>query len=86
VLPVRTRARPSKGRDPTPDPEDEIASGELVVVASGAVPRRLRSLLMEITCAGCGCVVDRGVIITRCDTHPRCCCGELRLADELESP
>jgi hypothetical protein len=32
---------------------------------------------MEIACAGCGCVVDRGVIIERCESHPSCCCGEL---------
>jgi hypothetical protein len=32
---------------------------------------------MEIACADCGCVVDRGVIVTRCDRHPCCCCGEL---------
>ena len=32
---------------------------------------------MEIACADCGCVVDRGVIILPCGTHPECCCGDL---------
>jgi hypothetical protein len=40
---------------------------------------------MEIACAGCGCVVDRGVIIKRCDSHRRCCCGELPVRDHSES-
>ena len=34
---------------------------------------------MEITCAECGCLVDRGEIVTPCDQHPDCCCGELPL-------
>jgi hypothetical protein len=36
---------------------------------------------MEITCADCGCLVDRGVIIQRCETHPDCCCHELRVRE-----
>jgi hypothetical protein len=58
----------------------------VVVVASGAVPRWVWSLLMEIACAGCGCVVDRGVIIERCDSYPDCCCGELVVLDRSERP
>ncbi|HEV2070609.1 MAG TPA: hypothetical protein VGR26_12520 [Acidimicrobiales bacterium] len=40
---------------------------------------------MEITCAGCGCLVHRGVIVQACARHPECCCGELAAAvtDEL---
>jgi len=49
------------------------------LVAAGALSGRVQPLLtaMEIACADCGCVVDRGVIVRRCDGHPRCCCGEL---------
>ena len=36
---------------------------------------------MEITCADCGCLVDRGVIVIPCDQHPGCCCGELPVRD-----
>jgi len=32
---------------------------------------------MEITCADCGCLFDRGVIIWRCDKHRDCCCDDL---------
>ncbi len=31
---------------------------------------------MEIRCAECGCVVDRGVRVTPCG-DPECCCKEL---------
>lgn len=31
---------------------------------------------MEIECADCGCVVDRGVVLDRCD-DARCCCRHL---------
>jgi len=31
---------------------------------------------MEIRCAGCGCVVDRGVRVVLCG-DPKCCCKEL---------
>ena len=31
---------------------------------------------MEIRCAGCGCVVDRGVRLAICG-DPKCCCKEL---------
>jgi hypothetical protein len=34
---------------------------------------------MEIACAGCGCVVDRGEIVQPGDTYPDCCCGHLPL-------
>ncbi len=37
----------------------------------------VHDVLMEIICAGCGCLVDRGVIVTPCREHPSCCCGEL---------
>jgi hypothetical protein len=39
---------------------------------------------MEIICADCGCLVDRGVIVTPCGKHPECCCRDLpvrQLAD-----
>jgi hypothetical protein len=85
VLPVRVGARSSQARHPTPDLSYEVASGRVVVVASGAVPRRVRSLLMEIACGGFGCVVDRGVVIERCESHPRCCCGELPVRDQSET-
>jgi len=32
---------------------------------------------MEITCAECGCRVESGVIIERCEEHPSCCCRHL---------
>ena len=32
---------------------------------------------MEITCADCGCLVDRGVVIVACAAYPNCCCTEL---------
>lgn len=37
---------------------------------------------MEMTCADCGCLVDRGVIIRPCDEHPDCCCRDLAVRDE----
>jgi hypothetical protein len=36
---------------------------------------------MEIICADCGCLVDRGVIVTPCDAYPNCCCAELSVRD-----
>lgn len=35
---------------------------------------------MEINCADCGCRVDRGVIVSACAEHPRCCCIDLQVA------
>jgi hypothetical protein len=32
---------------------------------------------MEMTCADCDCMVDRGVIVKPCDAYPACCCGQL---------
>jgi aminoglycoside 6'-N-acetyltransferase len=32
---------------------------------------------VELTCADCGCLVERGVVITPCDRHPACCCQHL---------
>lgn len=32
---------------------------------------------MEITCADCGCLVERGVVVTPCDRYPTCCCVHL---------
>jgi hypothetical protein len=48
-------------------------------VAAVAVPSWVRPLLtgMEITCADCGCLVDRGVVVQACERYPGCCCGEL---------
>jgi hypothetical protein len=34
---------------------------------------------MLITCADCGCLVDRGKVVTPCDRHPECC-RDVRLA------
>jgi hypothetical protein len=31
---------------------------------------------MKIECAECGCLVDRGVVVRRCD-RPDCCCADL---------
>jgi len=31
---------------------------------------------VEIACADCGCLVDRGVVLVRCG-DPECCCREL---------
>ncbi len=39
---------------------------------------------MEITCAECGCLVDHGVIITRCDKYPACCCHDLPVREPEE--
>jgi hypothetical protein len=38
-------------------------------------------LLMNIICAECGCRVDRGIIIERCEKHPACCCEDLPLRE-----
>jgi hypothetical protein len=32
---------------------------------------------MEIRCADCSCVVDRGAILEPCAEYPACCCREL---------
>jgi hypothetical protein len=61
--------------------------------------RRRRHEPMKITCADCGCLVDRGVIVRPCDSHPtsllrapsdtevkrvKCsCCGEEREPDNV---
>ena len=39
---------------------------------------------MEIRCADCGCVVDRGVILERCASHPGCCCGDLPVREQAQ--
>lgn len=39
---------------------------------------------MEITCASCGCLVDRGKIITPCGDYPACCCRDLPVKDEQQ--
>ena len=41
---------------------------------------------MEITCADCGCLVDRGVIVTACAAHPDCCCRDLPVRASDERP
>jgi hypothetical protein len=33
---------------------------------------------MRVTCAGCGCLGDRGVIVAACADHPDCCCRDLQ--------
>ena len=32
---------------------------------------------MEIACADCGCLVERGVVVTPCARYPACCCAHL---------
>jgi hypothetical protein len=32
---------------------------------------------VEIACADCGCLVDRGVVIKPCAIYPDCCCRDL---------
>jgi len=51
----------------------------VITTPTNAVPAAVPSVVMEITCASCGCVVVAGLIIERCDDHPGCCCGELPL-------
>ena len=56
-------------------------------MASGAVPGRLRTLLrpgVEIACAECGCMVERGEIVTPCDAYPECCCADLPVRQESD--
>jgi hypothetical protein len=36
---------------------------------------------MEIMCAECGCVVDRGTVVERCE-DPDCCCAHLPVRDQ----
>jgi len=31
---------------------------------------------VEIACADCGCIVDRGAVLVRCG-DPNCCCRDL---------
>lgn len=40
---------------------------------------------MRIACADCGCVVDRGLILERCDKHPDCCCADLDGRESAEA-
>jgi hypothetical protein len=56
----------------------------MAVLASGALPPRVEPLLMRVACAECGCLVDRGVIVERCDAHPSCCCGDLPVEEANE--
>ncbi len=37
---------------------------------------------MEIYCADCGCLVDRGIRLIPCDT-PDCCCVDLNVAEAM---
>jgi SnoaL-like domain len=39
---------------------------------------------MEIYCADCGCLVDRGIRLNPCDAT-KCCCLELPVADPMET-
>jgi len=50
-----------------------VASRDAHLVAS---PQR-EDVPMEMTCADCGCLVERGVVVEVCDRHPACCCAEL---------
>lgn len=40
---------------------------------------------MEMVCAECGCLVERGVVLRACATYPRCCC-ELLPEAEVRAP
>lgn len=40
---------------------------------------------MEMTCADCGCLVKRGVIVVPCAQHPGCCCADLEVSTRDES-
>ena len=31
---------------------------------------------MEIACADCGCIIERGIVLVRCG-NPDCCCRDL---------
>jgi hypothetical protein len=35
-----------------------------------------QSVRVQISCADCGCIVDRGVVRARC-ADPGCCCRDL---------
>lgn len=39
---------------------------------------------MEITCADCGCLVDRGVVQKPCSEYPACCCGVLPMHEAVD--
>jgi hypothetical protein len=39
---------------------------------------------MEIYCADCGCLVERGVVIIPCGTD-ECCCAQLPVAEPMET-
>lgn len=67
---MRARSRPPQALHPTPHPARKVASNRVVAVASDAVPRRVRSLLMERPPIGCGLVVGHGAI-NHCDGHLR---------------
>ena len=44
----------------------------------------VQSSAVEIYCADCGCLVERGVRVIPCDT-PECCCLDLPVADPMET-
>ena len=58
----------------------------LAVLAPGPISSRVPSLLMQIACAECGCVVDRGIIVEPCAKHPDCCCSQLAFAARDSRP
>jgi hypothetical protein len=35
---------------------------------------------MRITCAECGCLVDKGEVVEPCGKYRQCCCGDLPLS------
>lgn len=43
----------------------------------GRGPTAVHCCAMEIVCADCGCLVDRGVRVTVCAVGPDCCCQDL---------
>lgn len=41
---------------------------------------------MDMGCAECGCVVNRGVIVGACDRYPECCCRDLSVKTGSGAP
>jgi len=84
VLPVCPHAGETEARGRA----DDAPRAARLLVAAVAVPRWTRQLLndMEVICADCGCRVDRGVVVARCERYPECCCGDLPVRSPSWSP
>lgn len=60
-------------------PDANLFTHYLVVARPSSADKaksRATVMPMEIICAECGCLVDRGEVIRRCDTQD-CCCKDL---------